>query len=63
MKQILTVRNRLDNPEEFDKEVNNAIKEGWELKKRDVLQPFAQATDTYLHTMLYAELEREVENE
>lgn len=40
MKQIKTVRHRLDNTCQFDDEVNNLLREGWLLKKRTVLRPF-----------------------
>lgn len=54
MLEIKTIKNRLDNAESFDKEVNAALAEGWELIRRDIIIP--QTTDKY--TMLYAELER-----
>lgn len=60
MKQIKTIKNRLDNNEDFDKEVNAAIEEGWTLTKREVIIPQAQSQATTFHTMLYAELEMEV---
>lgn len=59
MKQIKTIKNRLDNAESFDKEVNAALAEGWQLTKREVLQPKAQSESLQTYTMLYAELERE----
>ena len=58
MLQIKTIRNRLDNAEIFDREVNAALVEGWRLTKRDVLQPKAQNESVQSHTMLYAEMER-----
>lgn len=61
MLQIKTIRNRLDNPTRFDDEVNNALRNGWTLKKRSVLLPISQHESIYTHTMLYAELEREVD--
>lgn len=60
MLQIKTVRNRLDNPTLFDDEVNAALRDGWTLKKRTVLRPIGQQESTYIHMMLYAELEKEV---
>lgn len=60
MLQIKTIRNRLDNPTLFDDEVNAALRDGWTLKKRTVLQPISQQDTTYTHMMLYAELEKEV---
>lgn len=59
MKQIKTIKNRLDNNVVFDKEVNDAIAEGWTLTKRKVLQPYSQAENFHNFTFLYAELERE----
>lgn len=60
MKQIKTITYRLNNSKDFDKEVNEAIKEGWTLIERKVLLMSAQPNDgrTYMHNMLYAELER-----
>ena len=60
MLQIKTIRNRLDNPTLFDDEVNAALHDGWTLKKRTVLRPIGQSESVYMHTMLYAELEKEV---
>ena len=60
MLQIKTIRNRLDNPTLFDDEVNTALCDGWTLKKRTVLRPIGQSESAYSHTMLYAELEKEV---
>ncbi len=60
MLQIKTIRNRLDNPTLFDDEVNAALRDGWTLKKRTVLRPIGQQESTYIHMMLYAELEKEV---
>lgn len=60
MLQIKTIRNRLDNPTLFDDEVNAALRDGLTLKKRTVLRPIGQQESTYIHMMLYAELEKEV---
>lgn len=60
MLQIKTIRNRLDNPALFDDEVNAALRDGWTLKKRTVLRSIGQSESVYMHTMLYAELEKEV---
>ena len=60
MLQIKTIRNRLDNPTLFDDEVNTTLRDGWTLKKRTVLRPIGQSESAYSHTMLYAELEKEV---
>ena len=54
MKQIKTIRYRLENSEDFDSAVNAAIKEGWTLTRREVLMP--PTDDKYI--MLYAELEK-----
>lgn len=60
MLQIKTIRNRLGNPTLFDDEVNTALRDGWTLKKRTILRPIGQSESAYSHTMLYAELEKEV---
>lgn len=60
MLQIKTIRERLDYPALFDDEVNTALRDGWTLKKRTVLRPIGQSESVYSHTMLYAELEKEV---
>ena len=60
MLQIKTIRNRLNNSTSFDDEVNAALLDGWTLKKRAVLRPISQHESTYIHMMLYAELEKEV---
>lgn len=60
MKQIRTIIRRLNSAEAFDSDVNFALREGWTLVERKVLQPPSQPnTGTeYLNTMLYAELEK-----
>lgn len=60
MKQIKTIKNRLDNNVAFDEAVNAAIVEGWQLTKREVLIPKAQNEAMTTYIMLYAELEREI---
>ena len=60
MLQIKTIRERLDYPTLFDGEINAALRDGWTLKKRTVLRPIGQSESVYMHTMLYAELEKEV---
>ena len=60
MLQIKTIRSRLDSNTYFDDEVNAALRDGWTLKKRTVLRPIGQSESVYMHTMLYAELEKEV---
>lgn len=60
MLQIKTIRERLDYSALFDDEVNTALRDRWTLKKRTVLRPIGQSESAYSHTMLYAELEKEV---
>lgn len=65
MKQIKTIYKEL-NPrfsngpqiQEFDDELNNALKEGWKLIRREVLPPHT-GMDHDIHRTLYAELVRE----
>lgn len=59
MKQIKTIKNRLDNAEDFDVAVNTALAEGWRLTKREVIRPLSQGSGHLTYIMLYAELERE----
>lgn len=40
MKQIKTIKTRIETPEEFDQTVNDAIAEGWELTKRYTIPSF-----------------------
>ncbi len=69
MKQIKTIYKEL-NPrfsndpqiQEFDDELNKALKEGWKLIRREVLPPHT-GMDHDIHRTLYAELEREVAEE
>lgn len=65
MLQIKTImKSTCDQFDEFDKEVNDALAEGWELVRRDVLPPYAGVLKNEGHLwkrVLYAELEREVE--
>lgn len=58
MLQIKTIT--ASNPDAFDELVNNAIAEGWEIVKRDVLPPYESQGQAYRRTF-YAELEREVD--
>ena len=60
MLQIKTIWDLLDCPSFFDNKVNAALCDGWTLKKRTVLRPIGQSESVYMHTMLYAELEKEV---
>lgn len=56
MMQIYTVWER--KPDEFDYRVNKALKSGWKLTKREVLQPLSQPNNEtgYIKTTFYAEL-------
>ena len=60
MKQIKTISYKLDHAAGFDDKVNEAIREGWKLTKREVLIPKAQSETLYTYIMLYAELEQEI---
>lgn len=51
--QIKTIRNRLDNVNRFDKDVNEAIVDGWILDRRIVVPGSAGS-----YTMLVAELHK-----
>lgn len=57
MKQIKTIRTRFDRSEEFDKEVNAALENGWHLLHREVLPAYETKNNEASRT-LYAELER-----
>lgn len=59
MPEIKTIFTKIDDCEKFDKRVNEALAEGWELVRRDVLVP--HVSDRF--TLLYAELERVMETE
>ena len=59
MVEIKTIFTKIDDCEKFDKRVNEALAEGWELVRRDVLVP--HVPDRY--TLLYAEIERVIETE
>lgn len=59
MPEIKTIFTKIDDCGKFDERVNEALAEGWELVKRDVLVP--PVPDRY--TLLYAELERVIETE
>lgn len=63
--KIKTIVRQLGDAANFDKDVNAALADGWVLTKRDVLQLQSQPNDGchYLHTMLYAELEKRDEAE
>ena len=55
-KQVKTVSIRLDNSEEFDTRVNEALADGWYLVKRYTLPAYTENR----HIMLVAELQRYV---
>lgn len=55
--EIKTIVKRLDNAEDFDKSVNEAIAEGWILNKRCIAQANTQG-GYYVHRMLIAEMIR-----
>lgn len=55
--KIKTIKNRLDNNEDFDIEVNEALSKGFTLTRREIILPNQPINgSTFLHTMLYAEL-------
>lgn len=54
---IKTIVRRLDNAEDFDRSVNEAIAGGWILDKRYISQPTTQGS-YYVHGMLIAEMIR-----
>jgi hypothetical protein len=60
MKQIKTIAHRMDNADLFDEAVNAALAEGWQLTKREVINPMAQSEKLLAYVTIYAELEREV---
>ena len=55
--EIKTIRNRLDNAADFDRDVNKAIADGFVLTKRYILEGKA-SYDRVFYTMLVAELIR-----
>lgn len=61
MKQIRTIITPYENYIEFDKSVNELLKDGWELKKREIQRVSGELSDS-LHApsvyVLYAELDR-----
>lgn len=59
MLEIKTIIETIGDAPLFDREVNEAITNGWELVRRDIIP--AQSPER--HVLLYAELEREVETE
>lgn len=57
MLEIKTIFTKVDDCKKFDKQVNAALAEGWELVRRDIIPP--RVPDRY--TLLYAELDRIIE--
>lgn len=57
MLEIKTIWGEMINSNIFDDDVNKALAEGWELVRRDVLPRRVEAGNT----LLYAELERYIE--
>lgn len=53
MRQIKTIL--IDNPTDFDDQVNTCLADGWKLTERKMLQTPADCSDYF-----YAELEKEV---
>lgn len=62
MLEIKTIIRSTREMDQYDAEVNEAIRDGWVLVRRDVLQPFEGMTKLW-DRILYAELEREVEED
>lgn len=58
MLEIRTITKKLTETESFDAEVNQAIADGWRLRKRNVIIPQTQPAEGAKEVMLYAELER-----
>ena len=59
MKQIKTIRDRLDNSEAFDDAVNAALRDGWLLLARGLYRGIYDGQ----FSMLYAELEKEADDD
>ena len=55
MKQIKTVIRQIGFVEEFDKELNDALLEGWKITRRDLFVSHVNGKST----LLYAELEKD----
>lgn len=63
MKQIKTVLLPYEDLNEFDKEVNRLLSEGWQLNKREIQRVSGQISEAFsapLVYVLYAELERNI---
>lgn len=58
MKQIKTIRDRLDRSEAFDDAVNAALRDGWQLLSRGLYRGIYDGQ----YSMLYAELEKEADD-
>ena len=61
MKQIKTVIHSVDNAQTFDLRVNELLKEGWILVKREIISVSGELTEAFNALpvrALYAELER-----
>ena len=58
MTEIYTILKPIGDCEEFDERVNEALRDGWVLTRRDILPPFEGPTRLW-ERVLYAELERE----
>lgn len=58
MKQIKTIIERWDRPENFDLRVNRALSEGWRLAHRGVIKGVDGRLSLWPH--LIAELEKEL---
>lgn len=62
MLEIKTIMHSVTYLTKFDEDVNQALADGWELVRRDIL-PAGEGPSRYWERTLYAELEREVEPE
>lgn len=64
MKQVRTVIRPISSAIQFDMTVNRLIEEGWELKTRKALNTLGDISESFnfpVCQVLYAELEREIE--
>lgn len=61
MLEIKTIMHKFNEVEKFDAEVNEAIADGWDLVRRDVI-PGWEGQTTIAYRKLYAELERIVDD-
>ena len=62
MKEIKTIIERAELFRMFDKAVNDNLRDGWRLVRRDVL-PAYEGETLASHRALYAELERDVKTD